>query len=382
VSHFVQALLSKITDSLNNDHKDNVDEDRFGKRKDRYLTNLYLSFRQRIKGILYQNSIRFGEFRELTSKIVDEVSQFDRGLDVLHDALCDQESKDWLVDLVAYRLLGHQKIKLKTNSKENRETLSLIRRLADKSDFIDVDAKSMQFRLEKFDLSPIGKDIKLYFIPNGVLIDFFIEQYKYSNKDKIIAAQPGDVVIDAGACWGDTALYFSDLVGPGGKVHSFEFIPNNLRIFVRNCELNPTLRENICVVENPIWNESGKPVFYADFGPGSKVAFEDFGGSSGRTETISLDDYVLKKGKATKVDFIKMDIEGAEPAALEGAINIIKMFRPKLAIANYHSASDFVNIPRWIMNLDLGYELFLDHSTIHWEESVVFATCNQSGLQR
>jgi hypothetical protein len=74
-----------------------------------------------------------------------------------------------------------------------------------------------------------------------------------------------------------------------------------------------------------------------------------------------------------KVDFIKMDIEGAEPIALKGAINTIKRYRPKLAIAIYHSMDDFVSIPKWINDLNLDYELYLGHYTIHAEETIIFA---------
>ena len=68
-----------------------------------------------------------------------------------------------------------------------------------------------------------------------------------------------------------------------------------------------------------------------------------------------------------------MDIEGAEPIALKGAIETIKKFKPKLAIAIYHSFDDFVNIPNWILSIDLGYEIFIDHYTIHTEETICFA---------
>ena len=68
-----------------------------------------------------------------------------------------------------------------------------------------------------------------------------------------------------------------------------------------------------------------------------------------------------------------MDIEGAEPLALKGAIETIRKFRPKLAIAIYHSMEDFVNIPIWISGLNLDYELFIGHYTIHTEETICFA---------
>jgi len=68
-----------------------------------------------------------------------------------------------------------------------------------------------------------------------------------------------------------------------------------------------------------------------------------------------------------------MDIEGAESKALAGAIKTIERFRPKLAIAIYHSMDDFIKIPKWIMDLNLGYEIYIGHYTIHAEESICFA---------
>ena len=68
-----------------------------------------------------------------------------------------------------------------------------------------------------------------------------------------------------------------------------------------------------------------------------------------------------------------MDIEGAETSALNGAIETIKRFKPKLAIAIYHSLVDMYKIPELILSLNLGYEIFIDHFTLHEEETVCYA---------
>ena len=60
--------------------------------------------------------------------------------------------------------------------------------------------------------------------------------------------------------------------------------------------------------------------------------------------------------------------------ALLGAEQTIRSHRPKLAISVYHSLQDFVRMPDWITSLDLGYKLYLDHFTIHEEETVLFAS--------
>jgi hypothetical protein len=45
-----------------------------------------------------------------------------------------------------------------------------------------------------------------------------------------------------------------------------------------------------------------------------------------------------------------------------------------LAISVYHKDDDFISIPNYLRNLDLGYEFFLDHFTIYGEETVLFAS--------
>jgi FkbM family methyltransferase len=175
-----------------------------------------------------------------------------------------------------------------------------------------------------------------------------------------------------GGCWADTALYFASKIGHEGKVYSFEFIPDNIKLHNINTNFNPDLKKRIELVSNPVSDITGIPVYYFDHGPGSRIEFKPFEGQSGSTSTISIDDFVTKNN-LEKVDFIKMDIEGAELPALKGAVETIKKFRPKLAIAIYHSMEDFINIPEWILSLNLDYELFIGHYTIHAEETVCFA---------
>jgi hypothetical protein len=69
-----------------------------------------------------------------------------------------------------------------------------------------------------------------------------------------------------------------------------------------------------------------------------------------------------------------MDIEGSELKGLQGAEETICTFRPKLAISLYHKDEDIIMIPEYLHKLDLGYEFFLDHFTIHRWETVLFAS--------
>jgi FkbM family methyltransferase len=247
----------------------------------------------------------------------------------------------------------------------------MIKTLKDPKDTYD--PHFLHLILEKFDLSPIGYNIKLYFSDIAIVIDFIIEQYAFKLGNNIIMqAEKGDFVLDVGGCWGDTALYFAHKVGNTGKVFSFEFIPDNIKLHNLNTSLNPHLNKNILLIKNPVSNISHEIVYYNDNGPSSIIRPKPFPEQTGSIETISIDDYI-EDNKIEKVDFIKMDIEGAEPLALQGAYKTIERFKPKLAIAIYHNMDDFANIPKWILDLNLDYQLFIGHSTIHAEETICFA---------
>jgi FkbM family methyltransferase len=71
--------------------------------------------------------------------------------------------------------------------------------------------------------------------------------------------------------------------------------------------------------------------------------------------------------------FIKMDVEGAELAALYGARETIKANKPKLAISIYHKAEDFWTIPYFIRQLNPDYKLYIRHHSYSWLETVLYA---------
>jgi FkbM family methyltransferase len=368
MNNFKEALEEKINTSLLNNYGiENYDEYRSGKYVEKITTE---SIFQKTKN-LAKKILRYNEPKAPYLIIKDSIiHEYGSRLQQLWELL-NQTDKELVVSLIAYRILGYKKVKLSRNNKEYWAAIESAKSLADSKDTYD--PHFMHFILEKFDLAPIGYDIKIYFSEVAIAIDFIIEQYVYKRNGKnLVEAEKGDTVLDIGGCWGDTSLYFAHKVGKNGKVYSFEFIPDNIKLFKLNTSFNPHLLPQIELIPNPVFNSTGEIVYYKDFGPGSRVEFAPFDEQTGTTTTITVDDFV-QSNNITKVDFIKMDIEGAEPYALKGAIETIKKFRPKLAIAIYHSLDDFVNIPQWILDLNLGYEIFIGHYTIHSEETVCFA---------
>lgn len=99
-----------------------------------------------------------------------------------------------------------------------------------------------------------------------------------------------------------------------------------------------------------------------------KIKEEDF-----ECSVTSIDDYFLN-AKYDKVDFIKMDIEGAELNALMGAKQILQRDKPNLAICIYHNCIDFITIPEFLRKLDLGYKFYTGHHRPWYAETVIYAT--------
>jgi hypothetical protein len=126
-------------------------------------------------------------------------------------------------------------------------------------------------------------------------------------------------------------------------------------------------------VPNALWDKSNINLYCFDNGPGSKVNEYRTSNDDQEVQTVSIDDFV-QKNNIDKIDFIKMDIEGAELNALRGAIKTLNKFRPKLAISVYHDLNHFWGIPQFILSLGLNYKFYLGHFTIHNEETILFAT--------
>ena len=141
----------------------------------------------------------------------------------------------------------------------------------------------------------------------------------------------GDVVINAGGYHGYFAIYLSRKVGPTGHVYCFEPDKTNASIIQKNIKRNNC--KNITIIPKGLWDKNTILAFETR---GSSSRHASNGKAAKKAKFCRLDD-ALKKHNINKVDFISMDIEGAEIEALNGAEETIKA-NPNisLAIASYH----------------------------------------------
>lgn len=159
-----------------------------------------------------------------------------------------------------------------------------------------------------------------------ILLDGFWENW--ITKVFIREVSTGMVVIDIGANIGYYSLLASEAVGPGGMVYCFDANPDVNEILFQNLEINGFLSRSK-VINKAVFSETielelsvcgkhqGGSSIYLDE---SSVEIYHDSFTKIKVPAISLDDYFPE---GTKVDFIKVDAEGAEPDIIKGASRLL-----------------------------------------------------------
>lgn len=148
--------------------------------------------------------------------------------------------------------------------------------------------------------------------------------------------RPGDCVWDVGANHGYTTILFARLAGEEGHVCAFEPEPRNVEILTRNIDLN-SFAGRVTILPLAIGGESGRARFsvgdHCDNhhleGVGGGAAYKTVGCIE--VEQRSVDD-LITEGTLPPPDVIKLDVEGAELAALSGMKNCLTAHRPRLMV--------------------------------------------------
>lgn len=300
---------------------------------------------------------------DLAGPALAEIVAHADGLAATADLFADDASRELLLEVMVARVLGEHHARLPVTQRDYRAAVKRIDEQSREAEGVERNQHGTP--LHRYCVTARGGEIRLIGLAFMVHEFFGEEQYALDRGGIRVAAEPGDVVVDAGGGWGETALYFADAVGDRGRVVAFEFVPDNLRLLEANLALNPRLRDRVEIVPHPTWHTAGESLRFDAAGGQTALA------EQGRSEVLTQSIDSVCEGM--RVDLIKLDVEGAEMATLRGAEQTIRAHRPKLALSVYHSIADMADIPAWVDDLGLGYRLYLDHRWPGPAETILFA---------
>lgn len=180
----------------------------------------------------------------------------------------------------------------------------------------------------------------------------------------VFKSEKDEVFVDAGAYNGDTTKEFMIWAGNQYK-KAFILEPLEKQFeLIRRKNISENWK-NVVMYKKAVWN-CHEELNFCDNDTGSKIV----NGSTGIfAEGERLDDIVGDE----KITFIKMDVEGSELKALEGARRTIQNHKPKLAISIYHKYEDIIDIPLKILSLVPEYNFYIRHYSTDIWETVLYA---------
>lgn len=168
-------------------------------------------------------------------------------------------------------------------------------------------------------------------------IRYFPADYESENFSFLKSAcKEGAVVLDIGAHIGLFATIAAKLSGEKGKVFAFEPAPNTIPVLHQTIRINRLLGK-IEPVNQAMGKEVGKITFFvsdteAD-NSNSLISYKEDRKLNGVEVAVNTIDNFTAAKKLQKIDFIKIDVEGAEYDTLRGGINVFKTMRPAFILA-------------------------------------------------
>lgn len=185
---------------------------------------------------------------------------------------------------------------------------------------------------------------------------------QYFNELTLTAATPAAIrYVDGGAYNGDTLIEFCGLHNIS-EAFLFEPDKDNFAALQKNLRT-----ANVGAYCLPMALGDSYQILSFNEGNGEAGTIDSSG--TAHIAAMALDDFLPTQS----VDFIKLDVEGAEIAALQGAARLIERCRPTLAISFYHRIQDLWEIPAWLTAHCDNYDFALRQHFFNSFDSVLYA---------
>lgn len=193
-------------------------------------------------------------------------------------------------------------------------------------------------------------------LPQVYASTFLLGQYAYGD-----LVRPSGVFLDCGACCGETAIW---AIGTGAQqVYAFEPNPDAFTYLERNAEMFGN--GHIVPVRRGVGETPALMSMHSNDGNISGTRFDPNATEGTAVPIVTLDGWCRER--SIRPDFIKMDLEGWETAAIRGGRNIIAEHRPRLAICLYHNLSDMWTIPHLLKEICPSYRFWCRKNSPYFE---------------
>jgi len=177
---------------------------------------------------------------------------------------------------------------------------------------------------------------------------------------KLLSA--GESAVDGGASQGVYSCAFAAKIGASGRVYAFEPLDYAIQCLRNNIALNGF--DNVTVFAGALSETAGSAFIDISRGPSYGSIVHGFGDQSGNNVTTFSVDELRRQGCIGPVHFIKLDVEGAELAALKGAGETIEKDRPRLCI-EANEKDDFDLAAAFLSTFRLKPYVFDERGALH-----------------
>lgn len=181
----------------------------------------------------------------------------------------------------------------------------------------------------------------------------------------ILDFQRDEIYIDGGCFDGKSVVDF--IFHTKGRYHKIICFEPDVINYSLCCRNLADLRD-VLIVNSGLSHIEGEFWFDNRGTQSSKIVDENSHNNLNKIHAVDLDSFLNEP-----VTFIKMDIEGAEYSAIQGAAETIQTYKPKLAISVYHNDEDIIQIPLLLKELVPDYKFYLRHHTTTYVDTVLYA---------
>ena len=159
-------------------------------------------------------------------------------------------------------------------------------------------------------------------------------------------------------CGAHVGVFARQALAAGAElVVAIEPAPRTLVALKRNMA-DEVAAGRVIVYEKGVWDKEEVVAFYSDADSAlSRVMHAHEEHNLGTQVPLTTIDKIVEELQLERVDFIKMDIEGAERKALAGARNTLAERKPRLALAGYHLEDDQTKIPEIVLAARPDYNM-------------------------